>query len=72
MKQIRIFSRIYIRRDLPKEERKRTNEIADVVRKRNSERTEEQKAEYFLVKKLNQRTRESIHFRMKGRGGGRW
>ena len=47
LKQNDKLARVYIRRDLTKEERRKINKSVEETRKRNNERTEQQKSEFF-------------------------
>ena len=47
LKQNRRLARVYVRRDLTKDERMKINKINEETKKRNNERTEQQKSEFF-------------------------
>ena len=47
LKQNKRFASVYVRRDLTKDERMKINKIGEETRKRNNERTEHQKTEFF-------------------------
>ena len=69
LKQNKRLARVYVRRDLTKDERMKINKISEETRKRNNERTEKQRSEFFWKSKGIEEPKKVYFFSVGGGAG---